>query len=196
MANRGLVVTGDSVAAAAAQLEATVARLRRPARPAPGRNLPALLDLSSGSEYRPVGIAAAHASATDRESLAIAQRGTLYPDHIVFLGASVFVLAENESLARGLRRATANGGEPPPLILVPGKGTLIRKGLPPAAEAVAGCLGDVLARLHRDEQIRPLTDEQVGGIANWDANKYRPSPARRVDRRSPARSGRASNGRA
>jgi rhamnose utilization protein RhaD (predicted bifunctional aldolase and dehydrogenase) len=181
MANHGLVVTGDSVAEAAARLEATVSRLRRPARPAPGRNLPALLDLSSGSDYRPVSIAAAHASATDRESLEIAQRGTLYPDHIVFLGAGVFVLADDESLTRGLRRATAGGRKPPPLILVPGKGALIRKGLAPAAEAVAGCLGDVLARLRPEESIRPLTEAQVDAIANWDAEKYRQSLARRAD---------------
>jgi rhamnose utilization protein RhaD (predicted bifunctional aldolase and dehydrogenase) len=178
MANHGLVVTGDSVAAAAARLEATVTRLRRSARPAPGRDMPALLDLSSGSEYRPVAIAAAHACATDRDSLAIAQQGTLYPDHIVFLGTGVFVLDEGESLAHGLRRAAADGRKPPPLILVPGKGALIRRGLPPAAEAVAGCLGDVLARLRPDESIRPLTDEQMDAIANWDAEKYRQSLAR------------------
>jgi rhamnose utilization protein RhaD (predicted bifunctional aldolase and dehydrogenase) len=181
MANHGLVVAGDSVADAAARLEAAVTRLRRTARPAPGRNMPALLDLSSGSEYRPVAIAAAHACATDRDSLTIAQRGTLYPDHIVFLGAGVFALDEGESLAHGLRRTTADGSKPPPLILVPGKGALIRKGLPPAAEALAGCLGDVLARLRPDNSIRPLTGAQVDAVANWDAEKYRQSLARRAD---------------
>lgn len=181
MANHGLVVTGDSVADAAARLEATVARLRRPARPSPERDLPALLNLSRKSDYRPVAIAAAHASAIDRESLSIAAKGTLYPDHIVFLGAGVFVLGDDESLADGLRRAAREDRRPPPLVLVSGKGALIRKGLPPAAEAVAGCLGDVLARLSRDEPIRPLTDAQVDEIANWDAEKYRQSLARRPD---------------
>ena len=181
MANHGLIVVGDSVADAAGRLEDVVARLRRPARPAPERDMPALLRLCDGSDYRLAGLASAHASATDLESLEIAAKGTLYPDHIVFLGTGVFVLAEGESLADGLRRAAGEGRKPPPLVLVPGKGALIRKGLPPAAEAVAGCLGDVLARLNRDEPIRPLTDAQVGEIANWDAEKYRQSLARRAD---------------
>jgi rhamnose utilization protein RhaD (predicted bifunctional aldolase and dehydrogenase) len=181
MANHGLVVVGESVGEAKAQLDDAVARLRRPARLAADRDMPALLGLCEGSDYRLVGLAAAHASATDPESLEIAIKGTLYPDHIVFLGPGVFVLSGDESLADGLQRAGRQGGKPPPLILVPGKGALIRKGLPPAAEAVAGCLGDVLARLSRDEPIRPLTGAQVDEIANWDAEKYRQALARRAD---------------
>lgn len=181
MANHGLVVVGESVGEAEAQLDDTVARLRRPARLAAERDMQALLGLCEGSDYRLAGIAAAHASATDLESLDIAAKGTLYPDHIVFLGTGMFVLAQDESLADGLQRAARQGQKPPPLILVPGKGALIRKGLPPAAEAVAGCLGDVLARLRRDEPVRPLTAAQVDEIANWDAEKYRQSLARRAD---------------
>jgi rhamnose utilization protein RhaD (predicted bifunctional aldolase and dehydrogenase) len=179
LANHGLVVCGDTVAAAAATLNEVVSRLKRAVRPAPRPDLAALAQLCAGHGYRLPHLPAVHAIATDRQSLDIARRGSLYPDHIVFLGPGVFALDAHETLAEGLQRARREGRGEPALVLVPGKGALIRTAAPPAAEAIAGCLGDVLQRLSADEPIRVLTKEDEDAIANWDAELYRKALARR-----------------
>ncbi|HUL09183.1 MAG TPA: class II aldolase/adducin family protein [Candidatus Acidoferrum sp.] len=179
LANHGLVVCGESVAAAAETLREVVLRLKRPVRPAPEPDL-ALLSLLCGDRgYRLPRLPAVHAIATDPESLEVARRGSLYPDHIVFLGRGVFALGERETLGDGLRRAQAEGRGEPALVLVPGKGALVRTAAPPAAEAIAGCLGDVLQRLRADEPIRVLGADEEDAIANWDAELYRKALARR-----------------
>jgi rhamnose utilization protein RhaD (predicted bifunctional aldolase and dehydrogenase) len=179
LANHGLVVCGDTVAAAAAMLKEVVSRLKRAVRPAPRPDLAALALLCAGHGYRLPHLPTVHAIATDRQSLDIARCGSLYPDHIVFLGRGVFALDAHETLAEGLERARREGRGEPALVLVPGKGALIRTAAPPAAEAIAGCLGDVLQRLGADEPIRVLTKEDEDAIANWDAELYRKALARR-----------------
>ena len=179
LANHGLVVCGDTVAAAAATLSEVVARLKRPVRPVPEPDLAALTQLCAGYGYRLPHLPAVHAIATDRQSLDIARRGSLYPDHIVFLGSGVFALGAGETLDDGLPRARREGRGEPALVLVPGKGALIRTAAPPAAEAIAGCLGDVLHRLSAGEPICVLGKEEEDAIANWDAELYRKALARR-----------------
>jgi rhamnose utilization protein RhaD (predicted bifunctional aldolase and dehydrogenase) len=179
LANHGLVVCGDTVAAAATTLSEVVSRLKRAVRPAPEPDLAALTQLCAGYGYRLPHLPSVHAVATDRQSLEIARRGSLYPDHIVFLGPGVFALDAHETLADGLQRARREGRGEPALVLVPGKGALVRTAAPPAAEAIAGCLGDVLQRLSADEPIRRLSKEDEDAIANWDAELYRKALARR-----------------
>jgi rhamnose utilization protein RhaD (predicted bifunctional aldolase and dehydrogenase) len=178
LANHGLVVCGDTVAGAAATLQEVVSHLKRAVRPAPEPDIAALTKLCAGHGYRLPKLPAVHAVATDRQSLDIARRGSLYPDHIVFLGRGVFALEAEETLADGLQRARREGRGEPALVLVPGQGALIRTAAPPAAEAIAGCLGDVLQRLNADEPIRVLSPQEEDAIANWDAELYRKALAR------------------
>ncbi len=179
LANHGLVVAGQTVAAAAAMLTEVSTRLRRPTHSAPDPDIAGLAMLAGGSIYRLPRMTSAHGVATDPQSLAIAQRGSLYPDHVVFLGPGVFVLRQNETVDAGLRRANQEGRGEPPLILAPGKGVLIRATAPPAVEAMVGCLSDVLSRLSDDEPIRVLSPEDEAALLNWDAERYRKTLARR-----------------
>jgi rhamnose utilization protein RhaD (predicted bifunctional aldolase and dehydrogenase) len=179
LANHGLVVCGETVAAAAALLREVAARLRRAVRATPAPDLATLTQLAAGHDYRLPRLPVLHAAATDPESLEIARRGSLYPDHVVFLGRGVFALGEQETLGEGLRRAQAEGRGEPALVLVPGKGALVCAAAPPAAEAIAGCLGDVLQRLRADEPIRVLGADEEDAIASWDAELYRKALVRR-----------------
>jgi hypothetical protein len=36
-----------------------------------------------------------------------------------------------------------------------------------------GCLTDVFARLSGDENLKALTQNEIGALLNWDAEKYR-----------------------
>ena len=95
LANHGLVVAGETVAEVADRIARVCEAFSAPARPAPEPDIQALSSIIEGSEYRLPQSPAAHAVALDPKSLAIASRGSLYPDHVVFLGPGL---------------VTANGG--------------------------------------------------------------------------------------
>jgi rhamnose utilization protein RhaD (predicted bifunctional aldolase and dehydrogenase) len=98
-----------------------------------------------------------HALATDPLALARGRSAVFYPDHVVFLGVGV---------------ATTFNGEPP-LVAIPGAGVLIRDDAKPAIEPMGRCLADVMRRVQEEDPLVALTDEDVGRLVNWDAEKYR-----------------------
>src|SRR5690606_15584124 len=85
LGNHGLVVAGETVDEADALLGRVVAALKRPARkPAPG-DIGTLTALSEGTSFTPAKDDFTHSLATDAASLAHMRKGSLYPDHVVFL---------------------------------------------------------------------------------------------------------------
>lgn len=94
----------------------------------------------------------------------LAASGTLYPDHVVFLGPALPV-----------RDTSAN----PPAILKRGDGVLIRDGATSSQLAMLRCLSDVLARLPKDWSVDPIGPEAEAELLNWDAEKYRQALAER-----------------
>lgn len=175
LGNHGLVVAAETVAAAEALLGDVVRALVRPTRAAPAADLPALEKLAGGRPYEPAGDPAIHALATDAVSLAQARRGSLYPDHVVFLGAGIAVTQPDEDPGSAARRIGLSGRPEPKLIAIPGKGVLLPKDTTPAALAMARCLADVTARLGEDDRVRVLTRDDELALVSWDAEKYRQS---------------------
>jgi rhamnose utilization protein RhaD (predicted bifunctional aldolase and dehydrogenase) len=175
LGNHGLVVGGDSVDAAAVLGSKVTARLRRRARAAPPPDLARLEALAAGTGYAPAP-AAVHALATDPASLAIARGGSLYPDHVIFLGPGVAVLEPGAMIAA----VEAGTSRPPPLLLVPGAGALMRRNAVPAAAALARCLADVTARIDPALALTRLTAADEDALTGWDAEKYRQAVARVV----------------
>ena len=158
LGNHGLVVGGADTGAAGALLAEVSRRLRRPVRAAPPADLAALARAAEGTEYRPVADQAAHGTATDPTSLAVARLGSLYPDHVIFLGTGI---------------ATAPPRHPGALWAVPGAGVLLHQDATPGAVALARCLADVCARLDPAEPLVTLTPAQDAELLGWDAEKYR-----------------------
>jgi rhamnose utilization protein RhaD (predicted bifunctional aldolase and dehydrogenase) len=177
LGNHGLVVAGDSVAEAA-QLRAEVSsRLARRPRLAPVANREALSDVQGGG-YSIADDDALHAIATDPISLAAARRGSLYPDHVVFLGPGVIAAEVRETAADAARRARRADA---PLVVVPGKGVLLHEAATPGARALVRCLADVTCRIANEDVVDPLTAAEEDQLLDWDAEKYRQS----LDQRSP-----------
>lgn len=172
LGNHGLVVAAETTAAARVLLFEVVGRLRRPLRSAPPPDRGRLAALAAGSPYRIADDAMTHATATDPVSLKQASGGTLYPDHVVFLGPGITRLEANETLAQCAARSL--GGNPP-LIIVPGAGALLRGGVSAAAVALARCLGDVTARIAATDPVRYLGAEAEAALLDWDAETYRKS---------------------
>ncbi len=167
LANHGLVVGADDSDAAAALARAVEARLRLPARAAPPADPARLAALAQGHGYRPAAHDDSHGPATDPDSLAVAIEGSLYPDHVVFLGPGALAAAPGPTLDGALAAARA------PCILVIGLGTLVRSDLSPGAEAMLRCLGLVTARVPPGTPVRYLTAQDEAALLSWDAERYR-----------------------
>ncbi len=177
LGNHGLIVAADTVDAAAKLLVEVGRRLRRPAVEAMPANWAQLEEVAAGSPYVPVRDAQVHGIANDPFRLQAASQGSLYPDHVIFLGPSVVVLKDGERAADALAR------EPrpiAPLLLVPGAGALLPLSALPAAHALARCLADVTARLRPGDPLRYLQPADEYALLNWDAEKYRQALAKRT----------------
>ncbi|WP_119272135.1 class II aldolase [Phyllobacteriaceae bacterium SYSU D60010] len=175
LCNHGLVVAAETVAEAEELLDRVVKALTRPARPMRAGPEPRLASLAQGSAYVPSPDPGVHSLALDPVSLAQARKGTLYPDHIVFLGAGIAVAEPGEAPGTAARRIGLTGRPEPKLIVVPGEGVFLPQDATPAIHAMARCLADVAVRLAADDPIRILTREDELALVNWDAEKYRQS---------------------
>lgn len=177
LGNHGLVVAADTVDAAEALLAEVSGRLRQPVRGAPPADLEALRALAANSPYRSPRFERAHGAATDPLSCGIAAGGSLYPDHVIFLGPGSVVARPGEAAAD--IAAQAQGTEPPAAILFPGKGILMREDAAAGAEALALCLADVTARIPENAPLNYLSEAENAELLDWDAEKYRQALARR-----------------
>jgi rhamnose utilization protein RhaD (predicted bifunctional aldolase and dehydrogenase) len=175
LGNHGLVVAGETVAEADELLGKVVRTLTRQSRPMREGPEPRLARLAQGSFYAPSPDPGVHSLALDPVSLAQARKGTLYPDHIVFLGAGIAVAEPGEAPADAARRIGLTGRPEPKLIVMPGEGVLLPRDATPAIHAMARCLADVAVRLAKDDPVRILSLVDELALVNWDAEKYRQS---------------------
>jgi rhamnose utilization protein RhaD (predicted bifunctional aldolase and dehydrogenase) len=169
LGNHGLVVGASSCEGAEALVAEVEQRLALPPRDAQPADEGALRRISDGTDYRLPNDSFCHVTATDPHSLAVATTGSLYPDHVVFLGPAMPILAQGEDLAAKAARMV-----PPPIaLLVPGKGALIRSDASLGAEAMLSCLALVTCRLPRDATIKYLSRDNEQALLDWDAEHYR-----------------------
>jgi rhamnose utilization protein RhaD (predicted bifunctional aldolase and dehydrogenase) len=159
LGNHGLVVGGASVETTAALLRDVERRLDGKAWPLPACDPVRLAEVASGSELRPVRHAMAHGLAMDARILELASHGSLYPDHVIFLGSAAAVL-------HGTRRASK-------LVLAPGAGALLTPDTTAGADEMALCLALVLQRVPPEARLRYLASEDEAELLDWDAEKYR-----------------------
>jgi rhamnose utilization protein RhaD (predicted bifunctional aldolase and dehydrogenase) len=174
LGNHGLILAAASVAEADGLVRRVCGALDVvPRTPAPA-DLARLARLAAGSPYRLPADPAAHGVALDPASLAVARLGSLYPDHVVFLGRGITVLDA------GTMPADAAAAPAPPLLLVlPGRGVLLHPAALRGADELARGLADVTARIPPGAPIRCLTRAEEDELINWDAEVYRLSLAAR-----------------
>src|SRR5262245_43329311 len=79
----------------------------------------ALAQICEGTDYQPAPDPLHHTLATNPHNFSLATKGSLYPDHVIFLGPALLALAEGEDFTALTARVVA--GRPPPVaILVSG----------------------------------------------------------------------------
>jgi len=163
--NHGLIVAADTVAGAEALLGRVVDALRQPPA-APAQADTEFLDRLTGPNWAvPPADSPVHQMALTPTRAGQATGGSLYPDHVIFCGVGV-------TAAEGALPPAAEG---PVLLLVPGKGVVMRKDASAGAWALARCLSDVLMRVPEDAPLTYLTEAQNAELLDWDAEKYRQS---------------------
>lgn len=169
LGNHGLVVAAENVAGTETLLRMVKQRLKQDARPVPPVDTERLERLADGSGYRLPADAAAHAVALDPVATAIAAGGSLYPDHVIFLGVGSTVARPGEAPADVLTRT----GSASASILFPGLGALLRDDVGAGADAMARCLADVATRIPQGAPLRYLSAAENLELTDWDAEKYR-----------------------
>ena len=172
LGNHGLVVAGDTVPETEALLDAVADRLKRPVRAAAFAQHAHLGRLARGTAYEAPEGEAMHGVATDPLALRAALGGSLYPDHVIFLGPGVVALEDGETVDEAVTRAAR---PTLPMICVPRAGVLLHRDATAATRALARCLSDVTARLDPDASLNYIGTANEAALLDWDAEKYRQS---------------------
>lgn len=173
LGNHGLLVAAQTVAAAQDLLARVIAALTLPAR---AHLTPDLTGLAARADADFIPLPAdhpAHQIALSPDLTAAALSGSLYPDHVVFLGIGATELRPDETPPQAAKRRQHANLTPPVFLLVQGQGTLIRRDASLGAQAMLRCLGDVLTRLCTGANLRTLTNAENAALLDWDAEKYR-----------------------
>ncbi len=173
LGNHGLVVAAETLTEAEHLITVVQQRLFAPARPPGAPDLAALRALATDSDYGLPQDETIHFCATDRTSFDAAAGGSLYPDHVIFLGAGSVVAQPGERASDVSARELKAGRQAPVSILCPGIGTLMHKSANESAHAMARCLSDVTGRIPENIDLRYLTPSDEHALLNWDAEKYR-----------------------
>jgi rhamnose utilization protein RhaD (predicted bifunctional aldolase and dehydrogenase) len=171
--NHGIVIGGESVAEIAERIETVTAALAMPRRMPSSPDIAWLEKAAIGGDYKLPADVRTHDIALDATGLGVALGGSLYPDHVIFLGEKIGVLAEGQALSDLLAAARRAGEALPKLIVAPGRGVLLSKSLTPGGETMARCLAEVVTRVPPGASIVYLTHEQEHILSNWEAEQYR-----------------------
>lgn len=166
LANHGLLVAADNVAAAEQLLTRVVNALAiRPdehRKPDLGELRTQRHDLYEVLDEDHV----IHQLALNPDRIRLATAGSLYPDHVIFCGVGAMSMGIGEL-------SDIDPNDAPVFIIVPDKGVLVRRDASEGAHALIQCLSDVMLRTPADADLNYLTDEQNFELINWDAEKYR-----------------------
>ena len=173
LGNHGLVVAADSIKEAHQLLLKVQQRLRRARREVtiPKSNFA----LPAESNYRDAEFFA-QGIAHDTISLEKVEKGSLYPDHVIFLGSGVQLLDSSTTLDQFEQNQPESL---PKALIVPDQTVLVNKQAPRGTDEMLFSLTEVAARLQTNDRVQKLTFNDEAALLNWDAEKYRQELARR-----------------
>ena len=173
LGNHGLVVAAGSVKLADELLQQVVQAVARPPRCASAADVTELNSLAGSSGYRLPVHDRSHAVALDEVALDIIRGGSLYPDHVIFLGEGSVVAEPGQNAAEVEQRLSDRNVAPPTSIIFPGSGVLMHADARPGQEALAQCLADVTLRIDRGARLHYLDAAQNYELLHWEAEHYR-----------------------
>ena len=162
--NHGIVIGGESILQISNLLEDVIKRINIEPSANHKFNNQKLDFFAEKLKLRKPKYEESNSIAMSESKIRISTNGSLYPDHIVFLGksAELFNIKNNQvKLSNSY------------LKILPGVGVLLDPKAKSGAEEMLLCLSLVLSRIQSKSTIKYLTKIQENQISNWEAEKYR-----------------------
>lgn len=176
LANHGVIVTGDTVADALSRLDELERRLLPLAfPPVQAAHVDVLWRVAARLRnlYRPAVDPIWHDLGTDPRLFEMVVRGSLYPDHVVFLGPAISFLREEDELFAPVNCSHLASGNEPPILLVKGAGCLVHVNLASSPAALMDCLARVARKVQSGQVINYLSTTDEAELLHWEAEEYR-----------------------
>lgn len=179
--NHGIIVAGDSVDIVSERIERVTAALALPVSSAACRpDLGWLEAKAQASGFRLPEDVAVHATALSPHAATVATGGSLYPDHVIFLGAHIGIVDGGQSISGVLAAFSAKSLPAPKMLLAQGRGVLLADSVTAGGEVMARCLAEVTTRIPAGEALLYLSAADEYELIQWEAEQYRQA----LDRRS------------
>jgi rhamnose utilization protein RhaD (predicted bifunctional aldolase and dehydrogenase) len=170
--NHGLVVGGATSHEALSVMREIEARLDVAARPMRKADAAQMEKICANSGYVVAGSDLIHQLALDPQSFEVARNGSLYPDHVVFLGSTI---ASVDDVAELAVCCAAKSADPlhPKAIALRSVGVVYDSTLSLGGIEMLKALANVVRRIPAGSKIRYLDPEEERELVDWDAEKYR-----------------------
>ena len=172
LANHGLIVQAETVEAAESLLAEVERRLCITPRSAGMPQWEVLESISAATGMLVPGDPNVHVAALD-SALPVGTAGALYPDHVVYLGASPLRSAPPAEAQAWIEGYRERSGRLPDYIVLPGAGILLGPDANRCVAPMLDCLGMVLTRLDAPERTVFLTASDEHDLLHWDQEKHR-----------------------
>ena len=176
LANHGVIVTGNTVADAASLLDEVEHRLRPPAlRATRAADLDSLCRVARELRnlYQPAADPTWHELGTNPTLFEMVVHGSLYPDHVVFLGPAISFIRSEEEMFGPINCSPLAAGSEPLVLLVTGAGCLVKSDLASSPAELMACLARVACKVLPGQDINYLSATDEAELLNWDAEQYR-----------------------
>ena len=170
LSNHGLVVGANTLNEVLKIINLVSVRLKSTSKNKLQGDSFKLKKICKNTPYKPSIFNKAHNIAFDPRSIEIACSGSMYPDHVVFLGTKTVTAESNEEI---LRIVEANSLMKLPLIIVPNYGIIVPRDTSLEAEEMVLALSLIIERIPKDRQINYLTKKQEAELINWQEEQYR-----------------------
>ncbi len=171
--NHGIIVCGDTVEVVADRIDRVAKALSCEPRVGGSADIDALEQIARNSTYHPARDAQSHMVALSKINREIATGGSLYPDHVIFLGTEIGVLPDGQSAADLEAVTHREGRDAPKMLIVPGKGVLLSGTLTAGGEVMARCLAEVVGRISEGKSVVHLSKDDEYELTHWEAEQYR-----------------------
>ncbi|QDG78170.1 class II aldolase/adducin family protein [Labrenzia sp. PHM005] len=170
--NHGLVVGSETVQETLALMLELEARLMTTARPVKKACFPTLNQLCSGTGFVAAECNLTHQLALDPHGFEYARMGSLYPDHVVFLGKSIAAVDTKDEL-NAFFETSSEDPLWPKAVALRSVGVFHDKSLSAGGHEMLRALANTVIRLPLSASLNYLTAEEERELVDWDAEKYR-----------------------
>ncbi|UNK40745.1 class II aldolase/adducin family protein (plasmid) [Shinella sp. H4-D48] len=182
--NHGIIVTGETVEEVRERIERVTEALSVAVRAEATADSAALTALTEGSDFHVAEDAESHKTALSPANVSFAAGGSLYPDHVIFLGTEIGVLAGGETVNAYADTRRAHDLSIPKMLLAPGLGVLLANELTAGGRVMARCLAEVVSRIPDGASVAYLNADEEYELTHWEAEQYRQALDRKASRQA------------